>query len=56
MGKSFISKKELADEMGISVDTLLRKIKKLSYDTGRRRLLSPAEADYIRRRLLMHIE
>lgn len=51
MGTKFVSKTELAQELGVSLDTIRRKSKKI-LSTGRRKLLSPAEVEGIKRELL----
>lgn len=53
MGTKYISKRELANELGISPDSLRRKIKEKGIRNDCRKLLTPVEADKIRKKLLL---
>ncbi|NJO88947.1 MAG: hypothetical protein HC831_08310 [Chloroflexia bacterium] len=50
----FIGKAQLAEELGINKETLRRKVNEKigGYEKPYDKLLSPSEADYIRKKLL----
>jgi hypothetical protein len=52
MENQFIGKTELARSMGISLDTLKRRAKQLGIRFGNEKLLSPAKANTVKKKLL----